>query len=110
MVCENLFILFIIYFLPSVKIKLIALFFPSSNGDDIITVHNIHHLKAALSLDGPTANCTMLHDTITSLLQGRSGLSKLARGDMRKALNILQSTSMAYSTVNQDAVYTCTGQ
>lgn len=40
---------------------------------------------------------------------GRSGLAKLARGDMRKALNILQSTSMAYSTVNQDAVYTCTG-
>lgn len=40
---------------------------------------------------------------------GRSGLAKLAKGDMRKALNILQSTSMAYTTVNQDAVYTCTG-
>lgn len=34
----------------------------------------------------------------------------LAKGDMRKVLNILQSTSMAFDEVNEDNVYTCVGQ
>ena len=37
------------------------------------------------------------------------GLTKLARGDMRRALNILQSTSMAFDVINQDNIYVCTG-
>ncbi|EDO41130.1 predicted protein [Nematostella vectensis] len=41
---------------------------------------------------------------------GRKSLLRLAQGDMRKVLNILQSTSMAYSVVNEDHVYLCTGQ
>lgn len=40
---------------------------------------------------------------------GMKALVTLANGDMRKALNILQSTSMAHSEVNEDTVYTCTG-
>eukprot|EP00039_Didymoeca_costata_P012256 m.175606 g.175606 ORF g.175606 m.175606 type:complete len:337 (-) comp15432_c1_seq2:1439-2449(-) len=46
---------------------------------------------------------------LTLTPDGREGLTKLARGDMRKALNILQSTSMAHKTVDQDSVYSCTG-
>ncbi|XP_034535304.1 replication factor C subunit 5-like [Notolabrus celidotus] len=33
----------------------------------------------------------------------------LSCGDMRRSLNILQSTSMAYGKVTEDTVYTCTG-
>lgn len=34
----------------------------------------------------------------------------LSKGDMRKVLNILQSTSMAFDVVNEENVYTCVGQ
>jgi len=40
---------------------------------------------------------------------GMEALVTLAKGDMRKALNVLQSTSMAHEQVNEDTVYTCTG-
>lgn len=40
---------------------------------------------------------------------GVNALVTLASGDMRRALNILQSTSMAYEEVNEDNVYTCVG-
>ena len=40
---------------------------------------------------------------------GRRALLTLAQGDMRKALNILQSASMAYKEVTEDNVYTCVG-
>lgn len=33
----------------------------------------------------------------------------LAKGDMRKVLNVLQSTWMAYKNVTEDTVYTCVG-
>lgn len=33
----------------------------------------------------------------------------LAGGDMRKVLNVLQSTWMAYKNVTEDNVYTCVG-
>eukprot|EP00045_Choanoeca_perplexa_P008949 m.84492 g.84492 ORF g.84492 m.84492 type:complete len:292 (+) comp14688_c0_seq3:102-977(+) len=39
---------------------------------------------------------------------GMSALTRLADGDMRKALNILQSTSMAFDTLDARSVYTCT--
>ena len=41
---------------------------------------------------------------------GMEALVTLACGDMRKALNILQSTSMAHTEVNEETVYTCTGR
>lgn len=41
---------------------------------------------------------------------GVRSLITLSQGDMRRALNILQSTAMAYSTVDENSVYSCTGQ
>lgn len=40
---------------------------------------------------------------------GMKSLVTLAYGDMRKALNILQSTSMSHEIVTEDTVYTCIG-
>ncbi|PVD39041.1 hypothetical protein C0Q70_01668 [Pomacea canaliculata] len=40
---------------------------------------------------------------------GMKALVTLATGDMRRALNILQSTSMAFDEVNEENVYTCVG-
>ncbi|NP_001085526.1 replication factor C subunit 5 S homeolog [Xenopus laevis] len=40
---------------------------------------------------------------------GMKALVTLSNGDMRRSLNILQSTNMAYSKVTEDTVYTCTG-
>uniref|UniRef100_A0A665TI16 Activator 1 subunit 5 n=1 Tax=Echeneis naucrates TaxID=173247 RepID=A0A665TI16_ECHNA len=40
---------------------------------------------------------------------GMKAIVTLSSGDMRRSLNILQSTSMAYGTVTEDTVYTCTG-
>uniref|UniRef100_A0A1A7YKT6 Activator 1 subunit 5 n=1 Tax=Iconisemion striatum TaxID=60296 RepID=A0A1A7YKT6_9TELE len=41
---------------------------------------------------------------------GMKAVVTLSSGDMRRSLNILQSTSMAYGKVTEDTVYTCTGQ
>lgn len=40
---------------------------------------------------------------------GRGALLKLSRGDMRRALNVLQACHAAYDIVDEAAVYTCTG-
>eukprot|EP01128_Nolandella_sp_AFSM9_P007442 TRINITY_DN407_c1_g1_i1.p1 TRINITY_DN407_c1_g1~~TRINITY_DN407_c1_g1_i1.p1 ORF type:complete len:379 (+),score=86.19 TRINITY_DN407_c1_g1_i1:101-1138(+) len=40
---------------------------------------------------------------------GIAALLRLANGDMRKILNVLQATSMAYEEVNERNVYLCTG-
>lgn len=39
---------------------------------------------------------------------GLRALIRLSQGDMRKALNILQSTSMAFPVVDATSVYVCT--
>ena len=36
-------------------------------------------------------------------------LLKLAEGDMRRTLNVLQSASMSYDVVDEDNVYMCCG-
>ena len=41
---------------------------------------------------------------------GVDSVVALSQGDMRRALNILQSTSMAHDEVNEETVYLCTGQ
>ncbi len=41
---------------------------------------------------------------------GMSSLVRLSQGDMRRSLNILQSTSMSHDEVNEDSVYLVTGQ
>ncbi|KAI9279796.1 putative RFC3-DNA replication factor C, 40 kDa subunit [Sporodiniella umbellata] len=40
---------------------------------------------------------------------GKKALLALSKGDMRRALNILQSCHAAYDTVDEDAIYNCTG-
>ncbi|XP_076208714.1 replication factor C subunit 5 isoform X1 [Aptenodytes patagonicus] len=40
---------------------------------------------------------------------GMKALVTLSNGDMRRALNILQSTTMAFGKVTEENVYTCTG-
>jgi replication factor C subunit 3/5 len=40
---------------------------------------------------------------------GEKALLRLARGDMRKVLNTLQATSMAFGEVSEETVYSCTG-
>jgi replication factor C subunit 3/5 len=40
---------------------------------------------------------------------GLDALVELGNGDMRKYLNILQSTSMAFSQIDEAAIYACTG-
>ena len=40
---------------------------------------------------------------------GEKALVTLSGGDMRKVLNVLQSTHMAYERVTEDTVYTCVG-
>jgi len=44
-----------------------------------------------------------LHDS------GKEALIRLAKGDMRKVINILQSCAMAFDVVDEDTVYTCVG-
>ncbi|KAK9391600.1 replication factor C subunit 5 [Crotalus adamanteus] len=41
---------------------------------------------------------------------GMKALVTLSNGDMRRSLNILQSTYMAFGKVTEETVYTCTGQ
>lgn len=40
---------------------------------------------------------------------GKAALMRLAKGDMRKVVNILQSTCMAFPVVDEKNVYLCTG-
>lgn len=40
---------------------------------------------------------------------GKKALIALAGGDMRKVLNVLQSTWLAYKNVTEETVYTCVG-
>lgn len=40
---------------------------------------------------------------------GKAALVTLAHGDMRKVLNVIQAASMAFDTVDERAVYLCTG-
>lgn len=40
---------------------------------------------------------------------GKRALIKLANGDMRKVLNVLQSTWMAYKSITEETVYLCVG-
>uniref|UniRef100_F1L473 Activator 1 subunit 5 n=1 Tax=Ascaris suum TaxID=6253 RepID=F1L473_ASCSU len=41
---------------------------------------------------------------------GERALMKLAGGDMRRVLNILQSTAMAFPKIDEESVYLCVGQ
>jgi replication factor C subunit 3/5 len=40
---------------------------------------------------------------------GKSALLKLSKGDMRRALNVLQACHAAYDSTGETEVYSCTG-
>jgi replication factor C subunit 3/5 len=40
---------------------------------------------------------------------GKQALLKLSKGDMRRALNVLQACHAAYDATDEAAVYNCTG-
>jgi replication factor C subunit 3/5 len=51
--------------------------------------------------------CDELGLTMTD--EGAEAILKIAKGDMRKVLNILQSTSMSYTVINSNNVSNCAG-
>ena len=72
-----------------------------------ITQHQSIHIFSFL------ANIVIISLSLTRInvpADGMKAVIRLANGDMRKSLNILQCTSMGFDTVDEDSVYTCTGQ
>lgn len=48
-------------------------------------------------------------EKVNATPDGVQALLKLAEGDMRRTLNVLQSASMSYDVVDEDSVYQCCG-
>ena len=46
---------------------------------------------------------------LTVTEDGKKALMTLSGGDMRKVINVLQSTWLAFGSVTEDNVYTCVG-
>ena len=54
----------------------------------------------------------MTADRVTSVKmteEGRQAMLKLTKGDMRRALNVLQACHAAYDLTGETEVYNCTG-
>ena len=49
------------------------------------------------------------HEKLNMTKDGLDALVELGNGDMRKYLNILQSTSMAFEFIDENAIFACTG-
>lgn len=62
-----------------------------------------------LELIKPRLDHVIENEKISVTEDGMQAVIALSGGDMRKALNILQSTSMSSDEVNEESVYTCTG-
>ncbi|XP_010158465.1 PREDICTED: replication factor C subunit 5, partial [Eurypyga helias] len=58
---------------------------------------------------GPLTPELMVPRLVDVTEDGMKALVTLSSGDMRRALNILQSTTMAFGKVTEENVYTCTG-
>ncbi|CAG9768435.1 unnamed protein product [Ceutorhynchus assimilis] len=57
----------------------------------------------------PRLNYVIDEEKVEITEDGKEALLTLANGDMRKVLNVLQSTWLAYKNVTEDTVYTCVG-
>lgn len=57
----------------------------------------------------PRLNFVIDEEQLKVSEDGKKALLTLANGDMRKVLNVLQSTWLAYKDVTEDNVYTCVG-
>ncbi|KAF0300612.1 Replication factor C subunit 5 [Amphibalanus amphitrite] len=65
--------------------------------------------RVDLSLDGRQALLDLSVPIVDLSPDGRQALLDLAGGDMRRVLNILQATAIAFGSVTEDNVYTCIG-
>lgn len=57
----------------------------------------------------PRLDYIIQEENVVVSQNGREALVRLANGDMRKVLNILQSATMAWDEVDEECVYTCCG-
>ncbi|XP_044761426.1 replication factor C subunit 5 [Coccinella septempunctata] len=57
----------------------------------------------------PRLNFVVDQENVKITEDGKKALLQLANGDMRKVLNVLQSTWLAYNDVTEDNVYSCVG-
>ncbi|KAI1723839.1 ATPase family associated with various cellular activities (AAA) domain-containing protein [Ditylenchus destructor] len=67
---------------------------------------------APLSKDqvSPRLDYIIQTEAIRATESGKDALFKLSNGDMRRVINVLQSTSLAFEEVNEETVYQCVGQ
>lgn len=52
---------------------------------------------------------TELFDSVNLTEDGKKALLKLSKGDMRRALNVLQACHAAYTSIGETEIYNCTG-
>ncbi|KAH7441432.1 hypothetical protein KP509_03G038100 [Ceratopteris richardii] len=66
---------------------------------------------APLSVENVTGRLQYIirEEGLDATESGLAAIVRLSNGDMRKALNVLQSTHMAYPHITEEAVYLCTG-
>lgn len=57
----------------------------------------------------PRLNYVIEQEKLEATEDGKKALMDLSGGDMRKVLNVLQSTYMAFKSVNEENVYSCVG-
>ncbi|KAF2360327.1 Replication factor C C-terminal [Trinorchestia longiramus] len=57
----------------------------------------------------PRLQMVVQEEKVDMTTDGKQALVVLAGGDMRRVLNVLQSTHLAYGKVTEDNVYTCVG-
>ncbi|XP_022191548.2 replication factor C subunit 5 [Nilaparvata lugens] len=57
----------------------------------------------------PRLDHVIQEENVKCTEDGKKALMQLSQGDMRKVLNVLQSTATAFPQVNEETVYTCVG-
>lgn len=57
----------------------------------------------------PRLDYVIEQEGVTVSEDGKKALMKLSDGDMRKVINVLQSTWMSFKNVTEETVYTCVG-
>ena len=62
-----------------------------------------------MELIKPRLDLVIENEKLDVTEDGMKAITHLSGGDMRKALNIMQSTSMAFEQITETNVYTCTG-
>ncbi|KAG1795173.1 P-loop containing nucleoside triphosphate hydrolase protein [Suillus plorans] len=54
-------------------------------------------------------NTVVVAEKVNLTQDGKKALLKLSKGDMRRALNVLQACHAAYSSIGETEIYNCTG-